>query len=184
MKTITISEIIANNDKAKNIFFIQLQIVVSRQIEHKIRITNTGTTPLPLSWALHSYLAISDIDDVAVTGLDGENYLDATDNFKQKTQTGALQFTGEVDRVHEGVNQQQQLHLNGEPRLNILGSDCPTVITWNPGEALASQMADIKNGYRDFVCVERGAAFSDELELKAGEHTEAIQILGYANSTA
>ncbi len=161
-------------------FLIQLQIVVSRQLEHKIRISNTGTTPLPLSWALHSYLAVNDIDSVSVTGLEDERYLDATDHLSQQTQHGLLRFAGEVDRVYEGVRKQQQLLLDEQPALNILGSDCPTVITWNPGESLAARMADIQQGFRNFVCIERGAAFADELRLAPGKHTEAIQILSAA----
>lgn len=161
-------------------FVIHLQIVASRQLEHKIRITNTGAEPLPLSWALHSYMAVSDIGEVGVTGLEGQSYLDATDSFSQQVQQGSLRFSGEVDRVYEGGTQQQQLQLNDQPWLNVLGSDCSTVITWNPGEALAGRMADIQQNYRQFVCIERGAAFADELQLMPGEHTEAIQIVGYA----
>jgi glucose-6-phosphate 1-epimerase len=42
---------------------------------------------------------------------------------------------------------------------------------------LAAKMDDVGQYYRDYVCVERGMAFGDELQLAAGGVAEAKMTL-------
>ena len=145
-------------------FSLDLVITLSKQIDISFSVQNLSRTPMPFSWALHSYFCVDSLEAVAVEGLDQSTYLDATDQFSVIKQEGAVQFSSEVDRVYENVDSQQT--ITGNPCLSITGQDCPTAIIWNPGEKLAHTMADITaNHYAEYICVERGAAFSNTWEV-------------------
>ena len=157
-------------------FTAELTLQLGGHIQLALALTNTGGTPLDCSWVMHSYLAISDLDAVRVTGLEGRTYLDKTRGHEAFTQTGAVTFSGEVDRVFPGVD--NALGLHGDPNLTIEHEGCPTVVVWNPGAALAAGIGDIGAGNeRGFVCVERGACAGDTWQLAPGEQRRARKII-------
>ena len=53
--------------------------------------------------ALHTYLAVADVAEVSVTGLEGAAFVDEADGFARKRREPTpLRIRGETDRVYEG----------------------------------------------------------------------------------
>jgi glucose-6-phosphate 1-epimerase len=151
---------------SKQAFRMTYKMQFGDALDLQMNIRNTGAVPMPFSWAFHSYHPVADLAAVRVGGLEGMEYLDATQGFKRIRQEGLVAFDGEIDRVYENVPPSQR--IVGKPTLEISGENCPTAIVWNPGAALAGRMADVGEGYRDYICVERGAAFGDGWSLSGG----------------
>ncbi len=155
-------------------FRATLTFIFNSTLNIELRVENTGTHTMPLSWALHSYLPVDDLDLARVSGLDGVRYLDNTRALQSKVQHGDIEFNEEVDRVFIDVPDQQRLN-----DLLIGGQGCDSAIVWNPGLDKAAAMADVgEANYRRFVCVERGNAFDNEVQLAPGEIHRATVSLG------
>jgi glucose-6-phosphate 1-epimerase len=55
-------------------------------------------------------------------------------------------------------------------------------VVWNPGFELAQTIADVGPHFSEYVCVERGMAFADELLIAPGErHQASMTIAGERN---
>jgi D-hexose-6-phosphate mutarotase len=146
-------------------FSAGLTMRLGSRVALTLAVSNLDERAFPLSWALHSYHRVADSRRTRVLGLEGCDYLDNTRGLQPATQRGPVEFDGEVDRVFNAAPRRQI--ITGSPPLLIEGEGCPTAIVWNPG---ADGPADLgPEGYRDFVCVERGCAFAGELELAPGD---------------
>lgn len=149
-------------------FSAQLTLRLSGQIDIELEVSNHSDSEAEFSWALHSYHPVDNLADVRVAGLSNLNYLDNLQDLKSVRQEGDIRFLGEVDRVYESVPAVQ--HIIGTPHLNISGENCPTAIVWNPGADNAATMADVgEEIHQQFICVERGAAFTNSWILESGE---------------
>lgn len=159
-------------------FKTELAISLGDTLELTLTTTNTGSSPMPLSWALHSYHPVADLERTQVQGLDGAHYLDNTRGLTSAHQSGPITFNGEVDRAYEKVGATQT--IEGKPRISVSGENCDSAIVWNPGAKLAATISDIgADTYNQFVCVERGAAFGDAWTLAAAEsRTGKLTITG------
>jgi len=135
---------------------------------------------MPFSWAFHTYFAINHLDATRVTGLTGEEYLDQTKALTPCTQVSDISFASEVDRVYQGIGDEQSILCDREKAriASIKGSGCPSAIVWNPYTELAAKMKDIgPNGHLQFICVERGAVFNDSCCIKPmGSMTAELSI--------
>lgn len=155
----------------------EIEYRLGAELVCELSIYNQGKQPMPLSFALHSYFA-ADIRRAGVTGLGRGVFLDNTRGLETHQLTGEQRFDGQVDRVFEGVGGCQSL-LGGHRSLAISGRGCDTVVLWNPGEELAGQLDDVGRYYSDYVCVERGMAFADELLLAPGaSHQAQMKVAG------
>ncbi len=125
-----------------------------RSLLMTLKVVNRDTQPLEMTGALHTYLAVEDIAQVVLRGLQGQAEWDSlTDNHAQAAPE--LRFDGEFDRVYEATTRPLLLQ-DGANRLHIEQS--PTWlnnVVWNPGAALSARMADMPdNGYQHMLCVE------------------------------
>lgn len=106
--------------------------------------------------ALHSYLAVGDIDKISVSGL-GTDFIDKVADGKQgELKDGVQTFCDRTDRVYltpDACSQIIDRSLNRT--LRIAHRHHHNVVAWNPGPALSASMKDMPDdGYRHFVCVE------------------------------
>ena len=157
-------------------FLAELTIELGNELRLSLRIINEGRDTMPLSFALHSYFSVSDAQVVNIDGIAGREYLDNCQSLSRCVQSDKLVFDREIDRVYEAVGGRQAI-VDAARHIAIEGRGCDTVVIWNPGAALAEKMADVGLHYREYVCVERGMAFGDELELAAGEVVLADMLL-------
>ncbi|MDP2562029.1 D-hexose-6-phosphate mutarotase [Psychrobium sp. 1_MG-2023] len=152
-------------------FTMRVHFTLGRELTVEFSVENQSEQAIPCEWALHSYFNVDDINKTYVTGLDNQDYVD-TVNQLEATLLGELTFCTEVDRYFTQTQGEQT--INSQHQLIIAGDNCPSVITWNPGQELASNMADIgEEFYHQFVCVERGAIKDQQWFIAPGEQKSA-----------
>ena len=161
-------------------FELAIEIVLGRTLAVRLTAANTGEAPFHYEDVLHAYLHVGDSREVSVEGLEGTNYLDKTDDFKQKTQSEpALRFVGEVDRPY--LNTVAPLAVVDPAlrrRLRVEKKGSRTTVTWNPGEALAAKLPDLLlEEWNRFVCIEPGNVAGDLVTLQPREaHTTELRL--------
>lgn len=149
-------------------FAAELELSLSQSIKLSLEVHNLDKQTIPVSQAFHSYHPVDCLTSTQVLGLENKAYLDNTQSLQSCLQHGAITFSDEVDRVYENINSEQI--INTRPAIAISGENCPTAIVWNPGAKNAATMTDIgESNQPSFICVERGAAFSDSWCIPAGK---------------
>lgn len=156
----------------------QLSVTVSPdQLQITLSATNTGSTALAFTGALHTYLAVQGADMAALQGLEGTAFWDAAKSFAPAVQTGAVALGEEVDRVY--ARSKQPLQLRDAAGVLQISQDAtwPETVVWNPGPALCATLPDMQPAdWMRMLCVE-AAAINQPIALHPGQHWQAAQIL-------
>jgi D-hexose-6-phosphate mutarotase len=157
---------------------LRLMVRLGSKLSLSLETRNTGTAPFPLTQALHTYFRVSDIANVAVTGLEGLSYLDKLDQFARKTQSGPIAILAEVDRIYLGDISRITLHDRGAGReIGIESTGSRSAVVWNPWTAKTARLGDMgsPNAFRQMLCIETANAGDDVITLAPGEaHTLAV----------
>jgi glucose-6-phosphate 1-epimerase len=125
-----------------------------------LTVHNMDSRPLEFSGALHSYLAVDDIAQARLHGLQDQPEWDALTD-RHASAAAELQFEVEFDRVYGAAP--AALHLqDGAQRLAISQSPSwANSVVWNPGAEKSTTMADLpSDGFAHFVCVEAAQVFT------------------------
>ena len=161
-------------------FNARLIFLMGDSLSVHLQLSNTGTEPMPLTWALHSYHPVASLASTRVSGLDGCEYLDNTSALARKVQSGDVVFDGELDRAYINAGDVQNIisALPDKVSIKIEASGCASAVVWNPGLKKATELKDVgADNFQQFVCVERGNVFDNEVMLQADEtHTASLQI--------
>ena len=160
-------------------FLARLRIgLPGERLQVALEIGNTGTTPFAFTAALHSYLRVDDIAQVALEGLQGCDYEDsASGGTLHRQHDYEVTFDGETDRIYNDVVAPLAL-LDGAHRLDIEQDGFGDVVVWNPGEHLCARIADLApDDWRRFACVEAGQVLQPVV-LGPGERWSGVQRLG------
>lgn len=126
------------------------------RLNHRCEIELESHGDFETSAALHSYFAVTDIQQVSVSGL-GHRYLDKLQNGAEAVlASGEQHFPDRTDRIYLEPDACSVIHDTRRPRtLHITHHHSHNVVAWNPGPALSHTMADVPDdGYQTFVCVE------------------------------
>lgn len=128
---------------------------------------NNDTRSFELTQALHTYFPVSDIENIAVYGLENKPCFDA---LTQTTDMPSepIRFRGEYDRVFQEVAGAIELR-DEEGSIRIQNEGSRSVVVWNPWIEKGSRMSGMKpEDYRSFVCIESANAYEDKRVLEAG----------------
>ena len=160
---------------------LTLTVVVGDRLEMRLATTNLGEAPIQIGEALHTYFHISDIGTVKVMGLEGATFHDKVDHFATKKQSGAIGFSGEVDRVYVNTPADCVIEDAGlKRRIRIAKTGALSTIVWTPWTEKAEKMGDMGRGksgagWREMVCVESANAMDNVVTVAPGEtHTLAV----------
>ena len=162
-------------------FTLSLRIkIMGRELLMELSCLNTGTTAFDFTSALHTYLALTDIDQAKVFGLEGLPYTDAVDQ-QEKIQSEALfATTDQLNRVYRQCQPDLLLHeQQGEAvrQIAIRQQGFSDVVVWNPGQALCATLPDMApQGYRNMLCIE-AAQLSQPVHLGPGQRWIGSQSL-------
>ena len=161
-------------------FSAKLTFLMGDSLSIHLQISNTGSETMPLTWALHSYHPVASITSTRVTGLDDCEYLDNTCGLARKRQSGDVVFDGELDRVYINAGDKQSI-ISASPdntSIAVEASGCSSAVVWNPGLEKATELQDMgAENYQQFVCVERGNVFDNEVMLLPNEtHRASLHI--------
>ncbi len=150
------------------LFDVTLDITISHALSIALNVTNTDTKPFEISTALHTYLSVSDIDNISIKGLENRTYYDALEG-KNFIQDGDIFIQEEVDRVYVTPSEMITL-LDGDTKVNLQQEGSNSLVVWNPWIEKSKQMADMtEDGYRTMVCLETSNAQEDSRVLKPNE---------------
>jgi hypothetical protein len=115
---------------------------------------------------------------VEVDGLDGLHYLDKYEDYAQlRLQQGPWSLRdprdpGRSDRIYTGAGGHYVLR---DPvlqrRIEIRSEGSQTLVAWNPGAEAAAKMADVGEGWRDYVCLEVANAGPEQITLRRARAT-------------
>lgn len=151
-------------------FDFSVMITVGKVLKITLVTRNTGSESFAITQALHTYFKIGDINQVTVLGLENKAYIDKVDRGQQKTQSGAITFSGECDRIYLDVPAQLTIEDRALNRqITVTATNSKTAIVWNPGADISAKMADLGDrDYENFVCVETANAADEVITVLAG----------------
>lgn len=148
---------------------------VGGSLRLELRVRNAGERDVTYEAALHTYLAVSDVRQVEVTGLEGAPYLDRLGGPEPVVAPDEpIRFTGETDRIYLGSDARVEVVDPGAGRRIAVGKDgSSSTVVWNPWTEKAAGMRDVgADAWPGFLCVETANVRSDAVTLAPGqEHT-------------
>jgi glucose-6-phosphate 1-epimerase len=145
-----------------------------QQLDVELAITNTGATPFDFSAALHTYLAVGDLQRTQLGGLLGARYTDSLSGHHQQQELDPFGFAGEIDRIYWRPGATQNL-VSPAGRLQISREGFDDAVVWNPGPAKAAAMADLPDDdWLQMLCVE-AAQIGEPVILAPGQQWVARQ---------
>lgn len=150
-------------------FSLTLDIYVGKVLRLDLTCQNLDTKPFTFTSALHTYLAIDNIYETQVEGLEVKHYFDKTKN-TFLIQEDHIDFSKEVDRIYQNVTKDVAVK---DPKVmhTIQTEGTNTIVVWNPGELLTSRMPDLSD-HTQMLCVESANVLDDSVTLAKGEsHT-------------
>lgn len=155
--------------------------VGGRSLAVSLDVLNPGPNAFSFTAALHSYLRVAEVDDVALDGLAGVRYRDhAADGREAVDDAPSLVVLGEVDRVYMSPPAELRLRDGRSPdarTVTITAAGFPDVVVWNPGPVKAREFGDLGDGdHHRMLCVEAAAAAAP-VELPAGARWSGTQTL-------
>ena len=137
-------------------FVATLTATLGRALTVTLEVENTGAAELAYESALHTYLAVGDVEAIRIHGLERTRFIDKVDGLAEKTSADApLSVSGEVDRVYLDTTATCTVDdpLNAR-RITIAKSGSQATVVWNPGRVKGEAVSDIGDAWRRFVCVE------------------------------
>lgn len=160
-------------------FALELTVTLgSGWLELTLRTTNTGNCAWSFSGALHTYLAVTDIRQVGLVGLEGVQYEDALlANALANQLNEELRFSAEIDRVYLDAPNRLMLQSSGARRLCIEQQGFIDTVVWNPGPIKAQALGDLPaKDWLRMLCVE-AACVQRPVRLEPGQSWQGCQRL-------
>jgi len=157
---------------------VKLRVSIdASSLEASLTIRNPGAEAFSFTAALHSYLAVNNVEHAAILGLHGFPYIDKTARRAiVHDSEPALTITAETDRIYTDAPESVEL-VEGDSRLRIDATGFPDVVIWNPWSEVARTIADMRDDdYKRFICVEAAAAVNP-ITLLPGESWNGAQRL-------
>lgn len=143
-----------------------------RELALELAVRNVGATACPVQEALHTYIAVGDIRQVAIEGLAGVTYVDKMRGGERCIQDSApLRFTGETDRPYLDTDAAVTVVDAARARRVVVEKGgSRTTVVWNPWLAKARAMPDFGDDeWPAMVCVEAANALDNAYVLAPGE---------------
>jgi len=159
---------------------VSLEVVVGRALSLALTVRNTGPSPFTFEEALHSYLAVSDVRECRVSGLEGAAFVDKTAaGARRPGEPAPIVVSAETDRVYLGTEAAVTVEdPGGARRIVVSKAASRTTVVWNPWVAKAKAMPDFGDDeWPGMLCVETANAAEDAVTLAPGaSHTMTATI--------
>ncbi len=149
-------------------FELDIVFVVSDMLSVKMISKNLDIKEFKITQALHTYFAVSHIDDISINGLEEKVYINTLID-KKIVQKGNIEIDSECDRVYLDVDKELFL-VDKDKTISINATGSASAVVWNPWIEKGSKMAGMKvDAYKEFVCIETANAFDDFRVIKPNE---------------
>lgn len=153
-------------------FALRLEAVFGAALEMSLRVENRDDAPLRFEEALHTYLAVGDVREAKLRGLEGTTYVDKLDGFARRTSGDEpLVFDREIDRVYLGTDATCRVDDPVLGRtLTVAKEGSRSTVVWNPWIDKAARLDDLDDDdWMAMLCVESGNVADDAITLAPGE---------------
>ncbi|MGO1383865.1 MAG: D-hexose-6-phosphate mutarotase [Arachnia sp.] len=135
-------------------------------------VSNAGDVPFTYEEALHTYLAVGDVTQVSIEGLEDASYLDRAAGAPKLecVQEGPITITAETDRLYSHEGAVELIDPVGGRRLSVSKEGSLNTVVWNPWVAKSAAMPDFGDDeWRSMICIEAANALTDAVRLAPGE---------------
>lgn len=167
-----------------HMFSVELSVVLGRTLRMSFRCVNTGDQPFEFQMAYHTYFNVGEIASASVSGLQGLEYLDNTNNRARSSQKEShLCFSHEVDRIYREAPDLVTIECPARSlSIRVHKHRLSEVVVWNPWINRCRQIADLEDAdYQHLLCVETGSVVNPVV-IAPRESWEGEQILEYCSS--
>lgn len=148
-------------------FELMLDVVCGATLDVSLTTRNVGAAPFTITEALHTYLAVGDVRQVAVDGLTGVRYADKVRNCEAVQHEALLTFASETDRVY--ATESECVIIDGERRVRISKRGSYSTVVWNPWVEKAARMPDFgDHEWPGMLCIEAANALDAAVTLAPG----------------
>ena len=109
---------------------------------------------------------------------DGISYYDKTQGFSKNTRHGDFMFSSDREQAHFYVDARKHntIDIKGKT-ISIDHDGFESAILWSPGEAAGLANSEIRDGWKDFFCLESANARDNIVTIKPGaKHTSVLTI--------
>jgi D-hexose-6-phosphate mutarotase len=150
-------------------FHAIVEIRLGAELHVSLTSRNTGSSAFRETGALHTYLAVDDIANVKVAGLDGVAFLETAGGRRENdVQAGDVLIEGEVDRIYSSTSTITM--RDGKRTIRVHKHGSASTIVWNPGPEKAVKLGDMPTeDFRRFLCIETANAPGAEVTVEPGE---------------
>lgn len=142
-------------------FAATYRVTVGRTLRLELEVTNRDEAPVTLTQALHTYLSVGDVRDVAVEGLSGAAYVDKAPAPGAPTEARQderpLRVAAETDRVLASEAAVRVVDPRLARTLTVTKEGSGSTVVWNPWVDKSRAMADFGDDeWPGMLCVEAG----------------------------
>ena len=181
---VTLAFVIESDDTTRaswpHDFRATLTCSIARTLAISLRVENRGSAPFTFEEALHTYFAVGDIRQVAISGLEETEYLDKVLDFARRRQPAKpIRFSGETDRVYLDTTAECRIDDPAWHRsIAAAKSGSHTTVVWNPWIDRARALSDFGDDeWRNMVCVETANVGESAVRLDPeGVHVMSVNI--------
>ncbi len=150
---------------------LTLNITIGRRLKLELATTNLATHPFSVGEAFHTYLAVSDVEQIKVTGVQERLYTDKLREYERGVENSFLSFRGEFDRIYMDHTADCFIHDAGYDRLiRVQKSGSSNTVVWTPWADKAHAMEDMGDGdeWREMICVETTNSLENTVIINPG----------------
>lgn len=158
---------------------VSLTVELGDSLKVALETVNQGRDAFQLTQALHTYLAVGDVGDVAILGLNNRRYIDQLEPNAAPVQSGPIRIDAEVDRIYQ-ASEDEVIVTDPAIRhtIKIAKSGSASTVIWNPWVLKGARLGDLgADGHRRFICVETANAGEDVKTLRPGARHSLTQEL-------
>ncbi|MGQ0442181.1 MAG: D-hexose-6-phosphate mutarotase [Methylophilaceae bacterium] len=149
-------------------YVLTVMITIGRRLKIDLATTNKAEHPFVIGEAFHTYLNISDIEKIKISGLQDCVYADKMRKYERYVEHDLLKFNGEFDRVFINHSGDCVIHDAGYNRLiRVAKSGSDTTVVWTPWAEKAHAIGDMGNSdeWRKMICVETTNAMENSVVI-------------------
>lgn len=162
----------ANRREWNHAVTLRYCVAIGVALRTTLEVVNTGNKPVHYEEALHTYLAVSDVRNVGIEGLEGamcQDRIVPENSGLQKA--GPIRITAETDRIY---NDTRATCIVTDPgfgrRLSVAKTGSDATVLWNPWIAKAKAMPDFGDDeWPGMLCIETCNVRSNSVTLPPGQ---------------
>ena len=158
-------------------FNLTCRFILTDKLEVKLETTNLSDRTMNFSQALHTYFPTKNIHKTKILGAEGQNYVDALDDWKVKKQNHSISIKEEVDRIYYG---EANYRILTPQQIITLKSNSNSSVIWNPWINKSKRLSQYgPNDYENMLCIESANVLNDSVNLASQQtHTLELKISG------